>query len=567
MIHKFRSSNQTSAMRKPLILLILTLLLGIPGYTQLSEAQFQKIDSLFLSWNRPNHPGGVVGIRKGGENVFLRAYGLASMEYLIPNQTSTIFNLASVSKQFTAMGILLLEKEGKLSVDDKISDYIPNLTAIGDRITIRHMLHHTSGIRSFHELLYYAGWRGSDYRTNHDIYRLMEQQEHLNFEPGAEYMYCNTGYIYMALIIEKLSGERFPEWMEKNVFEPLGLYNTYVEDNPARVVPQNATSYFRNADDGFERALDYWAYVGSGNMHATVEDLLSWGENFYQPKPGWEDLFERLQTTDPFNDGRMNNYAFGVNVNQVRGMKTVAHGGSIGGFRSNLVSIPEEETVIVILTNHSTANPGGKASNIFNILYDVADETSTAKTDEANPVVLSVDELKSFENHFWNPRDKYVRKIYLKNDTLMYWRGENSESKLLPVGKNEFTMLGYPDRNFRLVFSKARDKTKLKLSDRDGSTWKFDSFVPVYGTVEELKSYVGKYYSPELEVYYEFRWKDEKLVCFHQRHGHYDATRVKKDVLDTGEFIAEFQRDTKGRITSVNFSSGRVRNLKLYKVK
>lgn len=532
---------------------------------QLTEYQIAKIDSIFLEWNQPIHPGGVVGVRKGNKNVFLKAYGMASLDYLIPNHTSTIFNIASVSKQFTALGILLLERDGKLSIDDKISQYIPNLTEIGDKITIRHMLHHTSGIRSFHELLFYAGWRGNDLRSNEDIYRLMERQEDLNFEPGAEYMYCNTGYIFMAYIIEKITGEPFPEWMKQRVFLPLGMSATYVEADPSNVVPHNATSYYDRSEGLFQRSIDYWAYYGSGNVHATVEDLLVWGENFYNPKTGWEDLFQRLETTDPFNDGSPNDYAFGVTIGNVKGKKVVAHGGSIGGFRSNFLVVPEEELVISILTNYNRANPGGKTFQVFEQAVPAETKEQPAQIDEVKFVKLSTNSLKALENYFWNPTDKYSRRIYVKNDTLMYWRGEDNESKLVPVGKREFKMIGLGE-DFRVKFEGKGEQAKMIFRQVDGSLIYFDRYVPSESNQAELQSYSGKYYSPELDVYYEFQWKDEQLSWYHQRRGFGEVSRIKKDVLDTGEFIAEFDRDPSGSITGVQFTSGRVRNLKLIKV-
>ncbi len=551
-------------------LLLSTLLLaqGLGLSAQLDSEQEAKIDSLFLSWNQPNHPGGAIGILIGEQQVYQKSYGLASLDYLVPIQPSTIFNLASVSKQFTAMGILVLEQQGRLSIDDKISTYIPNLTSIGEKITIRHMLHHTSGIRSFHELLWYAGWRWGDNRTNEDIYRLMENQVDLNFEPGDEYMYCNTGYIYMAYIIEKISGEAFPAWMKTNVFEPLGMTTAYVEDQPSNVVPGNATSYSGSATVGFERAIDYWSYVGSGNMHATIYDLLAWGKNFYNPKPGWEDLFQRIQTTDTFNNGKHNQYAFGVNVIDMNCRKVIRHGGSIGGFRTDFVVLPEEKTVITVLTNHSSSNPGGKTNDIINIItrYQEQQEESTS-SEKVRYIKLKAEVLSRFEGSYWTPRNKYIRKIYLKNDTLRYVRSEGNESPIVPISKNQFKVLGLGATDVTITFSEKDDGLEMKVNvdaDRDFMYYRFEETAV---TNEEIASYAGVYKSEELDVYYHFIWRDEQLVGYQQRHGYFqNIVRVKKDVLDADEFIAEFQRDDAGTITGVQFTSGRVRNLKLVKV-
>ena len=197
-------------------------------YEHINDFQHQKIDSLFVNWTQPNYPGAVVGIMKGGELVFSKAYGLASLEYNVPNTTETLFNLASVSKQFTAMGIVILEQEGKLSFDDDIRRHIPELPDFGETITIRNMLQHTSGLRSFHDLLALAGWRSGERRDNDDLYRLMLKQRDLNFTPGQEYAYSNTNYMLMVNVIEKITGEKFIDWMKRKVFQPLGMKNTYI---------------------------------------------------------------------------------------------------------------------------------------------------------------------------------------------------------------------------------------------------------------------------------------------------------------------------------------------------
>jgi len=238
------------------------LFIALGANAQISESQYQAIDSLFVEWNKPNHPGGAVGIKQNGKTIFSKAYGLASMEYLVPNATGTIFNTGSVSKQFTAMGIVLLHQSGKISVDDDIRKYLPELPEFSHTITIRHLLHHTSGLRSLHAMLGLAGWRGDDARTNEDLNRFMENQKDLNFIPGDEYLYCNTGYMLMVNIIEKVTQEKFPKWMVASIFAPLGMTDTYVEDNYNRVVPNNATSYYRGEGNVFARGVEYWGYIG-----------------------------------------------------------------------------------------------------------------------------------------------------------------------------------------------------------------------------------------------------------------------------------------------------------------
>ncbi len=397
----------------PLILLFLTLNLN----AQLSETQQVQIDSLFIDWNKPNHPGGAIGIMQNGKTVFSKAYGLASMEYLVPNTTGTIFNTGSVSKQFTAMGIVLLQEQGKLSFDDDIRKYLSEIPEFEYTITIRHLLHHTSGLRSLHAMLELAGWRSDDSRTNEDLNRFMRNQRDLNFKPGDEYLYCNTGYMLMVNIIEKITGEKFPKWMKESIFEPLEMTSTYVEDNYSSIVPNNATSYYLRENDKFERAVEYWGYVGSGNMHSTTSDLLKWLKNFYDPQENWETPFKSLQTLDKFNDGSDNNYAFGVVLDKHNGYFRIQHGGAIGGFRSFVSVYPYDKLNIVVLTNFSSSSAGLKANQIAEILLPKIivnnNETENINT-SLKQINLSNDQLKKYENDYWNDKENYARKIYLK---------------------------------------------------------------------------------------------------------------------------------------------------------
>ncbi len=447
------------------------------GHSQLTTSQYQKIDSIFREWNVPNHPGGSIGIMKEGKIVFSKAYGLASLEYLVPNSTSTLFNVASVSKQFTAMGIVLLHLQGKLSVDDNIKKYMPDLPEFAESITIRQMLHHSSGLRSLHALFSLAGWRSDDSRTNEDLYRIMKDQRDLNFPSGDEFLYCNTGYMFMAKIIEEVTKEKFTDWMKKSIFIPLDMTHTYVEDDYSRVVPDNATSYYTRKQ-GFDRAVEYWGYVGSGNIHSTTDDLLNWLENFYNPKPQWEKAFEMMLTLDPLNNGKFNDYAFGVRIDSLRGIKRIGHGGSIGGYRSFICTYPDEKLSIAIITNFSTSSPGNKAVEISKILLDhVTKNNEGINANISKAIKLSNKTLQKYVASYWNDKNNIVRQIYLKNDTLRYVRSENNEVRIIPMKKNEFKMVDSSVK-IRFELSKEQGKTMRTFIDHNSPTV-FSAFKPI----------------------------------------------------------------------------------------
>ncbi len=468
-------------MKKAQICLFILLFLSISyqSKAQFSQTKLQQIDSLFMTWNQPNHPGGSIGIMQNGEVIYSKAFGLASMEYLVPNAPNTAYNIASVSKQFTSMGILLLEQEGKLSIDEDIRKYLPELPDFGEKITLRHCMHHTSGMRSLHALLGMAGWRGDDARSNKDLFRFMKQQKDLNFKPGAEYLYCNTGYMLMADIIERLTDEKFVDWMQKNVFRPLGLTDTYVEAVYNRIVPNNATSYNGSMEKGFSRATEFWGYVGSGNIHSTTKDLLNWMDNYHTPKKGWAQVFAKMKTVDVLNNGDTLHYAFGVDTKAYKGVKRVGHGGAIGGFRSNAVTFPDEELNIVVLTNFSSANAGGKVNEIADVLLNKKDNSKSSKT---------------------------------------------STKPALP----------------QLIF-----------------------------TNQQLKEYVGTYYSPELDTHYHFKLIGAELMGNHHRHGDFELKFLTKDKLKAslGAFEnIEIKRSKDNKIAGIFVSNGRVRNMWFSKV-
>ncbi|MDC6363603.1 MULTISPECIES: serine hydrolase domain-containing protein [Flavobacteriaceae] len=516
---------------------------------QLPADKAAKIDSLFLEWNRPNHPGGSIAIMQGDKTVFSKAYGLASMEYLVPNSPSTQYNVASVSKQFSALGIVRLHLQGRLSIDDTIDNYIDQLPEFGQRITIRHMLHHTSGLRSLHALLALAGWRGDDYKTNADLNRIIVDQEELNFEPGAEYLYCNTGYMFLANIIEKVTGKTFVGYMQQEIFAPLGMENTYVEDQYNRVVPNNATSY-NSTFSGFNRAVEYWGYVGSGNMHTTAADLLKYLRNFYAPLPGWEKAFELMETMDPLNDGSHNQYAFGVNVDDFFGEKRISHGGSIGGFRSNVAVFPEKEISIVVLTNFSRSGPASKVSKIAEIL--LGDVTLPISISAKK---ISKSKMKSYEGYYWDDVTLQEQKIEVSGDTLFLGNGN---SKFIPVDIDRFEAI---DRDNKTILT--FQKNTMTMLRNSGGPLIFKKYTPLKSNAKNAEEFIGTYYSPEIQTAYTVHFSDGKLYAHHIRHGKLYLDQKQEDLF-TGEYplsVLKFIRDGDRKIKGVRISNGRARNL------
>jgi CubicO group peptidase (beta-lactamase class C family) len=412
------------------------------GFGQIDIKEESQIDALFNNWNLDNHPGGVVGVLQSGEITYLNAFGNASLEYGVPNNDLTLFNIGSISKQFTAMGIVLLQQKGLLSVDDKIQKYFPEIPIFSNPITIKHLLHHTSGLRDFHELMALAGWRGDDYRTNEDVMRLLKMQTDLNFKPGEQFMYSNTGYVVLAEIIERVTGVDFKVWMQNNVFEPLQMKNTYVEDNNQHIVSNRATSYYHSHEKVFEMAQAYWAYTGAGNMYSTTEDLLKWAHNFYDPKTGWGQSFEVLQTLGGLNNGRPINYAFGIYIDEMFGRKRIQHAGVVGGYRTFLCTYPEEELSIVVSTNFSNAPFGERADDIAGVLLSetrgkMQPFVRSAHQNEIRQQESSM-ELTDCTGTFYSPEIDAHYTFYLEGDTLKCSHGRHGEFTMEVEGPDVF---------------------------------------------------------------------------------------------------------------------------------
>lgn len=532
---------------------------------QLSRGQISHIDELFEDWKAPNHPGGSIGIMKNGQLVYSKAYGLASLEYQIPNTPETLFNVASVSKQFTAMGMVLLALKEKINIDENINTYLTDMPVFESPITVRQMLHHTSGLRSLHAMLELAGWRKGDLRTNEDLYRFIEKQNDLNFHPNDEYLYCNTGYMLMAKIIENLSGEKFSYWMKKNVFEPLGMSQTYVEDKYNRVVLNNATSYYKN-DNTYDRAVEYWGYVGSGNVHTTTEDLLKWLSNFNQSQvqEGWEEAFKMMQTLDVLNNGLPNKYAFGVNIDSLKSHKRIHHGGSIGGFRALSVVYPKSELSIAILTNFSNSNPKKIGEAISEIILPSVEKMAYKSETLPKPSkkdTNSQENIELIQGDYWSSSALSNLTIKSRNDSIRIVRDNRDDGNLIFISGNLYRSETAPATTYK--FDKlGKEITAVHIKEPLKGTIEFKKYKKTLTAPEELKLYEGRYYSDELETFYDIYLRDENLYSHHPRHGDFKIEWIKDDVLK-GEYpfrILEVQRDDGAAVSGLKVSNGRVKH-------
>lgn len=528
------------------------------AFSATSQNTKKNINGLFSHWEK-NKPGGVVLVTHKNQLIFSKAYGLENIPYNIPNTTETVFNIGSLSKQFTAMGIVLLQLDGKLSFDDDIRKYLPELPDFGKTITIRNLLQHTSGLRSSPELFGLAGWRDGDAILNEDVYRYLAKQTDLNFAPNSEFMYSNSGYILLAKIIETVSKQDFKNWMKEKIFQPLEMNSTFVEEDYSKIITKTASSYTEIEPVVFINVENFDLTYGASNVYSTGSDILKWSKNFNQTHEKWLKAFSILKTLNTLSNGKKNEYAFGVFVDDFFGNHRIQHTGAIAGFRSIMYTYPNDDLQIVILLNFTSNQLFELADQISLLFLKNKSEKVFTNTSLINPIKLETDSLKKYEGMYWNDTENYSRKIYVKNDTLWYLRSNNKKSPLIPIAENEFQIGGI---NEKLVLKFENNNNRLSLITANSSITTFEKFEDKSPTIEDLKAYTGDFYSNELETFYKIGLKDGKLYGYHFRYGEFEVQILKKDVLSwSGMAISKYQRNENGNILGFTITMNRIRNL------
>jgi CubicO group peptidase (beta-lactamase class C family) len=354
-----------------------------PAGSARDAAAAEQVDQLFAGWHRPDSPGAAVLVLRHGEIVHARGYGMASLEHGVPIRTTTVFDIASVSKQFAAFGIALLAEEGRLGLDDDVRRYIPELPDFGATITIRHLVHHTSGLRDWPGTLRMAGWDFMDVLSFEQILAMAFHQRELNFPPGSEYAYSNTGYNLLAEVVARVTGRSFRDWTRERIFEPLGMRQTHFHDDWTEIVPGRAESYRRARDGGFQRVVSSLTAVGSSSLFTTIEDLARWIGNVHEPVVG-ASVLPRMTERGVLAGGDTIDYAFGLFVGEYRGARTVSHSGSWAGYRSMFLRFPEHGLDIVVLGNTSDLSAGVLAYRIADV--HLADRLGPASVATPTPL-------------------------------------------------------------------------------------------------------------------------------------------------------------------------------------
>lgn len=547
------------------LLLALVLLIGLPSLTAQSGPT-GEVDELFDSWNSENSPGASVAVVRDGEIIFKKGYGMANLEYDVPNTPATVFHIASISKQFTVFSILLLEEAGKLSLEDDIRKHIPEVPDFGTTITLRHLASHTSGLRDQWNLLAMAGWRLDDVITKEHIMKLVARQRDLNFAPGEEYLYCNTGFTLLAEVVARVSGKSFAEFTEERIFGPLGMASTLFYDDHEKIVKNRAYSYQRNGL-GYKKSVLNYANVGATSLFTTVEDLSRWALNFNTPKVGSTATIEKMNTPAVLNNGESFGGALGQFVGEYKGLQEISHGGSDAGYRTYFNRFPKENGGVVVFSNAGEFN----AIRIAHQVADIFFSDKIVEEPEEEPVVVSTKEEKiEFAD---GVLETYVGNYELQPGFVISVTKENGKLYAQATGQRRFLLAPLSTTKFFLLvvnaqvefFPEADGTVPLMKLHQNGQIMDFQRIEIFDASTINLGDYTGTFYSEELATSYEFLVEEGQLIARHPRTDDVILKPEREDLFSGDAWYfgqVTFLRNEVGKITGCAVSSGRVRDLK-----
>lgn len=561
------------------VLLALPLVAGIAAGSRTAHAQqiigtrdarALRADSVFQRFDRTDSPGCALGVYQDGKILYARGYGMASLELGVALSPRSVLDVGSISKQFTAMSILMLQKEGKLSLDDPIRKYFPEMPAYADRVTLRRALSQTSGLRDL-----YVMW-GQTGRTFEgdtiDALRVITRSAEPNYEPGARYLYTNSGWILAAQIVYRLTGKTLAQFAQERIFGPLGMRDTRYLADASMVIPNLATGYAPRQGGGFRVARSAYdgAIMGAGAVHTTVDDFGRWLANYDEATVGGRDIIETMTTVTKLNDGSpatsgpTQAYAIGLNVGTLRGLRVVSHGGSWAGYRGHFLRFPDQHFAVATFCNLTTSGPDSLARKVAGIylgdkmLPDSATMWTTA-LNNAPPADVPSASLRGLAGVWRNVERGEVRRTRLIGDTLFALGGERARMVPLEGGRfragpgTEVRFDGDPPS--RMIVRTAGDSVVYTRADTAALS------------PAQLAEYAGDYRNDEIEATHTWKVEKGQLVVYanNRRLGVLEPSY--KDGFTRGGSVIDVQRDARGRITGYLVESGRVRHLRFTRVR
>ncbi|HEU4836912.1 MAG TPA: serine hydrolase domain-containing protein [Pyrinomonadaceae bacterium] len=515
-----------------------------------ADRAFEKVARAYVA----PAPGCAAAVSLNGVVVFEKAFGLADMEHNVPNSTQTIFESGSVAKQFTAAALVLLQQDGKLNLDDPVRKYIPELPDYGAPLTIRHLLNHTSGLRDWGTVLSLTGAGRGERVVNQDLaLDVIIHQRALDFTPGSEYSYSNSGYNLAAIIVERVSKQKFPAFVEERLFKPIGMKNSSWRDDYQRIVPGRAQAYSRQGNGPWRLNMPFMNVYGNGGMLTTVGDWMKWNAMLESQSLG-APLVTALETRGVLNDGRKIAYALGLVVDTYKGLKDVSHGGATAGYQTFLARYPDNKVSVGVMCNGTSPSAGGIAANITDEIFGPFPETP--KTDSAK---ISEDELKKFVG-IWRNEKTHIPARFVIENGVSRWSG----ARVVPIGGGQFTA---GENQLKFTFDKDGKPVFAETVDSDGEVRRFVPETEWKPTATDLASFKGDWFSEEAGATVTVAVDADKVFIKQRPATSLPMQPIYKDHFGVPGYVVWFTRDKNGKVDRMHVGASRMRDMPFVRVK
>jgi CubicO group peptidase (beta-lactamase class C family) len=483
---------------------------------------------------------------------------MADLEHDVASTAATIYEAGSVTKQFTAAAIQLLAAQGKLSLDDEVRKYIPELPDYGVPLTIRHMMTHTSGLRDWGSVAGIAGWpRTTRAHTHAHVLDIVSRQRALNFTPGSEHSYSNTGYNLQAVIVERVSGMSLGEFTRQHLFQPLGMTSTQWRDDYTRIVKGRSIAYAARREGGFSTDMPFEDVHGNGGLLTTVGDLLIWNQNLETGKVGGPAFLQAMQRQMRLNNGREIAYASGLYVSQRNGVREVYHTGSTAGYRAFLARYPDQRLSVALLCNIGSVNPGGVGRQLADVF--LPQPVRAQQPEPPRRVAVPVAELNAKAGLYRDARTGEPMRLAVENGALRIGNAE-----LIPVGRSEFQQ-GNSGRRF-IFDTILGGRGPARAISADGDTTMYEPVAEFAPRPADLAEYSGEYYSPDAETTLNVVVEEGRLVAKRRPDTRIALTPVYPDAFEAQLGLIRFIRGPNGRIAELSVRQARVYDLRFSRV-
>jgi len=557
--------------RRTAVTLIVCLL--VAGKFSLAQDRLnEKVDRIFADWNTTSSPGCALAVVKDGKIVYEHGYGMANLELSVAITPQSVFDIGSVSKQITAMAIILLAQDGKLSLDDDMRKYLPEISDYGSKITVRHLLHHTSGLRNYDDLFDLEGIPEADLTTDRDAMDLIVRQKGVNFKAGEEFLYSDTNFFLMSQIVKRITGQTLRQFAQDRIFGPLGMASTHFHDDHTMIVPRRATGYAPHKEGGFEMDMSDFEQVGDGSVMTTVEDLSKWEQNYEHPVVGGPEAIRQLTTPGTLNNGQRIPYGMGLFIDHYRGLNWQHHSGEWVGYRAALSRFPDQHFATLVTCNCvGSMSPMIMAKRVADVYladeFAKAEKTNSAPSGKVEPSAS----LMRYAGTYWSETNGALRKFMVRDGKLVM-EAPGITYDMVPVGDGQFEAVE-PDSEHKdkYVFRTNRTGSALQLEAWEGGApTTYEAVKGPAPDASRLADYAGAFTNDELRATWTFVVQDRKLIRQQWMTEDEELAPAFSDGfigdLSEGQFLMHFNRDRAGHVTGFDVSTDMVRPMKFVKV-